>query len=164
MSKEGLKQQHLEEDFRSDPQNQVVSRGWFEKKQKPETAHLEDIIKRSKISPKKEEVSHESEKKDEQKEEKSESRLEKILKLKKRLNEHLNGSGEYEIELAEKDFKDQLSDKRRAKASQSSENTDLDNLRILDSFGGGNVGKGEEDKNLTSLEGGLMGRPDQSKG
>jgi hypothetical protein len=167
MNKDELRQQNLEEDnFCSYNQNKIYTKRIdhslpFEKKQTAEVMHLQDIIKRSKTSPSKKEPTSDDESRKtnyNEKETQNVNRSLKFQKLKQKLSEKMNNISEYEIELGEKDFKEQISE--RIKERNDLENndiniSDINNLRILDSFGGNrtqNKQQFNDENNTTSLE------------
>jgi isoleucyl-tRNA synthetase len=171
MNKELLNQQKLEDDnFCSYNQDKIYTKQIehslpFEKKQTAEVTHLQDIIKRSKTSPNKQElIMSDSESKrmiytEEEVKSSKENRSEKFQKLKQKFSEKLNNLSEYEIELGEKDFKDQISEKikERNELEKNPEInlSDINNLRILDSFGGNRTQNKQpltDENNMTSLE------------
>lgn len=124
---------------------------------------LEDIIKRSKTSPMKE--GPESSKKQTRKEEISEgvgregtSRA-SFHRLRPSLKQEFGESFDYEIELKACDFKEQLSDRIKGKGAfrreDDTQEGDIHNLRILDSFGAKLSQRRQQasaENNLTSLE------------
>jgi hypothetical protein len=178
MDKNQLQQQNLEDeenDFCSYDRNKVYSKKIqhqtkFEELENSEMNHLDDIIKRSKTSPNKPDFSSSQDSNNKQefdsKEniESTDSKGTKLKKLKQKLKEHLNKSMEYEIDVEEREFKDQISEKiKKRKLSQKEgdfNSMELYNLKILDSFGG-HLTNGNKmpvlDNNMTSLESRLMG-------